>query len=79
MGGTFGGDESQLQEWVDDTGVTFGVAADTDGTYGQYDRVGATAPFPLDVIIDRNGIVRYQSVGYDPDAMEAVILELLEE
>ena len=36
-------------------------------------------PFPVDVIVDRSGIVRYASHEYDPDAMVAIIEELLAE
>ncbi len=52
---------------------------DADDTYDAYDRSEATAPFPLDVIVDQQGIVRYVAAEYDPDAMRAVIEELLAE
>ena len=37
----------------------------------------AAAPYPLDVIIVRDGIVAFASTHCEPDATEAVILELL--
>ncbi|MRG98430.1 choice-of-anchor D domain-containing protein [Polyangium spumosum] len=36
-------------------------------------------PFPVDVIVDKAGIVRYATHEYDPDAMTAVIEQLLAE
>lgn len=36
-------------------------------------------PFPVDVIVGKDGTVRYASHEYDPDAMTAVIEELLAE
>ena len=36
-------------------------------------------PFPVDVIVGKDGTVRYASHEYDPDAMAAVIEQLLEE
>ncbi|MDI3290830.1 redoxin domain-containing protein [Polyangium sp. 15x6] len=36
-------------------------------------------PFPVDVIVGKDGTVRYASHEYDPDAMAAVIEELLAE
>ncbi len=78
LGRSFGAvSNEELERWATDTGVSFPVVDDTAGTYGQYDRVGASAPFPLDVIVDQRGVVRYQSVGYEPDAMAKTIDELL--
>jgi len=66
-----------LRAWVAATGVTFPVMPDTAGTYGQYEAVGSTAPFPLDVIVDQQGTVQYVNTRYDPDAMAAVVEALL--
>ena len=51
---------------------------DSSNTYGQYDQVGASAPFPLDVIVDQQGVVRYLNTRYDPGGMADVIDGLLE-
>ncbi len=32
---------------------------------------------PLNLIIDKKGIIRYREIGYDPDAMRKLIEELL--
>ena len=71
--------DETILKFVDGTGVTFPVMRDSAGTYGEYDQVGATAPFPLDVVIDRNGIVRYVSTHYEPEEIERVVTELLAE
>ncbi len=69
-------DETVLA-WLEEAGATYPVMRDLAGTYGDYDHLGATAPFPLDVLVDQEGIVRYVDTRYDPDALEAVIENLL--
>ena len=34
-------------------------------------------PFPIDIIVDRDGTIAYIAREYDPDAMSAVIEKLL--
>ncbi len=58
--------------------MTFPIAYDLEDTYGEFDRGTATAPYPLDVIIDAEGIIRYLATDYDPDAMQAVLESLAE-
>ncbi len=64
--------------WAEQAGATFPVMVDDDDTYGDYDKYGATAPYPLDVIVDQSGMVAYIATHYDADAMAAVIDELLD-
>ena len=66
-----------MLDFAEYTGATFPIMYDGDGTYAHYNHDEATAPYPLDVIIDRDGIVAYVSTHYEPDAMEAVIRDLL--
>jgi len=70
-------DDDLVLDFGEYTGATFPLMYDSDGTYGYYNHDEATAPYPLDVIIDQDGVVAYVSTHYEPDAMEAVILELL--
>ena len=65
--------------FAEGAGATFPVMFDADGTYYTYDAVGASAPFPLDVLVDKNGVVRRVSTRYDPDTMEELVRELVEE
>jgi hypothetical protein len=71
--------DTTIEAFVEETGVDFPVFRDLAGTYNEYDQVGSSAPFPLDVVIDKNGIVRYVSTRYEPDVIEELILELREE
>lgn len=64
--------------WFEAAGGEFPVMVDSGGTYGRYDATGATAPFPLDVVVDQEGVVRYVDTRYDPDAIQAVLDELLD-
>lgn len=66
-------------EFVEQTGVSFPVVFDEEGTFREYDRAEATAPYPLDVIVDGEGIVRYVAAEYDAEAMARVVTELLAE
>lgn len=69
--------DSDVLAWFEATGATFPVMVDDDRTYGRYDATGSTAPFPLDVVVDQQGVVRFVDTRYDPDTIEAVIDELL--
>jgi len=66
-----------LDLWIEQSGATFPVMVDDDDTYRDYDKNGATSPYPLDVIVDQAGVVRYIATHYDPDAMAEVIDGLL--
>ncbi len=72
-----GFDREDLNTWIEQSGATFAVMIDQDDTYQSYDKHGATAPYPLDVIVDQSGIVRYIATHYDPNAMAEVIDGLL--
>ncbi|MFT7520971.1 MAG: hypothetical protein ACI9MC_003122 [Kiritimatiellia bacterium] len=65
--------------WVDNTGVGFPVFMDESNTYNRYDQTAASAPFPLDVVIDKRGVVRYVSTRYEPEKIETVIEQLMDE
>ncbi len=57
--------------------ITFPILLDNDYITPQYRQNGAISPFPLDYVIDQNGNVAYYRTEYDPEAMIAVIDELL--
>ena len=38
-----------------------------------------SAPFPLDVLVDKQGVVRYVSERFDPDELTAEVNALLAE
>jgi len=80
VGINFAETQQVAQTFVDNFGVTFRVLLDAQGgVFNQY-RPGpgaCTSPFPLDFILDRDGIIRYWKCEYDPTAMRAVLEELL--
>lgn len=58
---------------------TFPILLNASSVYGQYRQSGATSPYPLDYVIDQQGQVAYFSTEYDPEAMIAVIDDLLDQ
>ncbi len=52
----------------------------SSGLYSSYDRrstEGSYAPYPFQVLIDQNGVIRYIATQYDPAGMRDRIDELL--
>ncbi len=67
-----------LEVFVDAFQITFPVLLDHDNlVFDQYRLPGPQSPFPVDYVIDRDGTVAYQATEYDPDALTAVIDDLL--
>ena len=63
-----------------DPGVRIPVLLDTGG--GQYlsylyDGIEPWAPFPIHVVIDQEGVIRYLDFQNDPPALRAVVDGLL--
>ncbi len=57
--------------------MTYPILRDISGdVYSAYKIQGLT-PFPLDAIVDQNGIVQYLQTEYDPQFMLEVLLPLL--
>ena len=77
-GGLQGGDTPQIiQNFIDQTGVTFPVGFDTTSSYNLYPRLDAISPFPLDVVIGRDGNVAYVSREYDAAALLSAVQQAL--
>jgi peroxiredoxin len=64
-------------------GVYFPIAVEESGetpTYSDLASVHAGSnPYPIDVLVDKQGIIRYVAREYDPVGLEAKIQELLAE
>ncbi|MBD3334588.1 MAG: T9SS type A sorting domain-containing protein [Candidatus Eisenbacteria bacterium] len=68
-----------LESFQETYGMRFVGLEDPMGTtYSDYRVPDPEAPYPQDIIIDQNGIVRYWSWEYDPQTLIAVIDGLLE-
>jgi hypothetical protein len=76
-------DYTQLPEvanFCEDVGVTYPVGIEETMTYELFgDSFAGTNPYPIDVIVDKQGIIRYVAREYDPVAMQEMVEELLAE
>lgn len=77
-GGPGSADISIVEQFVEQTQVTFPIAFDA-GSYNSFRSGGGAglSPFPLDVIIGPDGRVAYLSREYEPTQMQSVIRSLL--
>ena len=71
--------DAAIEAFGQEHGVAFPLMRDSAGTYFGYLHGDWHSPFPLDVVIDRQGTVRYVDTRFVPDALEQVIQELLAE
>ena len=70
----------QVQQFIDNLGVTFDVGIEQSGTYGSLvENFAGLNPFPVDVLIDKTGKIRYVTREYDPYAIDEMIQQLLAE
>ncbi|WP_438008751.1 redoxin domain-containing protein [Sorangium sp. So ce321] len=71
----------QVQAYCDNIEITFPVGLEeTASTYAAVtSSFPGPNPFPVDVIVGKDGIVRYASHEYDPDTMTAIIEQALAE
>ncbi len=77
--GLFGGESvSTLNAFVEQTGVTFPILRNDTSYFDYAAPDGAISPFPLDVIADREGQIRYVRHEFDADAMIETIDRLRE-
>lgn len=70
---------TEYVEWLD---VTFPVATEVTGE-GTYAEITAnyegSNPFPVNILIDKQGTIRYIAREYDPFTMHNIVQELLAE
>jgi hypothetical protein len=73
-------DIAGVSEFVYNQGVTYPVGLETTSNYSLFQKnFDGANPYPTDVIIDKQGIIRFVAVEYDPAIMEAVVKDLLAE
>ena len=71
---------AEVENFCETLGVTYPVGVEETDTYGVFrDSFDGTNPYPVDVIVDKQGIIRYVAREYDPAAMEQTIQQLLAE
>ncbi len=67
-----------VAELVDEYGLTMPVGLGNWSHYNLYGRnSGGFTPFPVDFIVDQEGVIRYRATEYDPALMTSVIENLL--
>lgn len=70
----------RVKAFCDDIGVSFPVGVEETESYDLFRQSFAGAnPYPIDVIVDKQGIIRFVAREYDPTRMKAVVDELLAE
>ena len=71
-------DIAGVQRFTENLGVTFPVGLEQTGSYRRFaENFAGANPFPVDVIVDRDGTIVYVAREYDAAAMESVIERLL--
>lgn len=74
------GQASEVDTFVETLGVTYPVGVEDSATYEQFvQNFPGVNPYPVDVLVDKQGIIRYIAREYDPAAMDAKIQQLLAE
>ena len=74
-----GEDPQQLADFVTQTGITFPVV-NSQNTLGHFAYPpGVGYPYPRDVVIDKNLVVRAIRNSFNPGEMDALVKQLLAE
>ena len=78
--GLFGGEsQTTISAFRNQTGVTFPLLLG-DTTYSQYASPdGSISPYPLNVIVGKDGTIRYLSRQHDGAGMKSIIEQALAE
>ena len=70
----------QVQQFCDNLGVTYDVGLEQTETYSSLTQnFEGLNPFPLDIIVDRNGTIVHVTREYDPVALTEIIEQHLAE
>lgn len=64
-GGLTGMDAQYVVDYANNLGLTFPIVIDTTGSYGQYSGTDYIGPFPLDVVVNRQGEITFVKRDYD--------------
>jgi len=79
-GGPSTDDLAGVGEFTGKMGVTYPVGLEETSNYVAFaDNYRGANPFPVDIIVDRSGTIRYIAREYDPVAMTDLIERLLAE
>jgi len=71
---------AELQDYVAYLGPTYPVGIETSLNYSPISSIYSGAnPFPVDIIVGKDGTIRYIAREYDPVTMDTIIQEALAE
>ncbi len=65
-----------MSQFREQSGITFPIARTTNRSYSSFTQgssLGSISPFPLDVLIDKNGDIAYLSREYEPVELQRII------
>jgi len=74
------GDVAGLTDYVDYLNPTYPVATEAagQGTYADFSALyEGSNPFPVDIVVDKAGIIQYIAREYDPYTMDLLVQDLL--
>ncbi|MEK6609045.1 MAG: hypothetical protein AABZ30_15410 [Myxococcota bacterium] len=73
-------DMAGVQAYAENLGLSYPVGLETTAHYTEWaaNFTGAN-PFPVDILVDKAGIIRYVAREYDAPTMRALVEELLAE
>ena len=78
--GLAGGEtDDTLAAFIDQTGVTFPIAWDEATFRNSVAFPRSLSPYPRQVLIDRQGVIRYAAAEYDATELDLVLAEVLAE
>jgi peroxiredoxin len=72
-GGLTGQDQNYVEAYAANLGLTFPIMMDFNNSYSQYVGTDQIAPFPLDVVVDRNGVVQLVKRDFDIEVLSAAV------
>jgi len=75
--GITGTNYDEIPRFVAQTGVTFPIGTDASRSYRQFTTLDSLSPFPVDVIVGRDGTIAYHSQEFNLAAMVSAIERLL--
>ncbi len=65
-------------DFIEESSVTLPCLLDEDGSiYNSYPLIESYGPFPVHVVIGRDGVITYLSRQYDAEAVRAAITDAL--
>jgi hypothetical protein len=71
---------SDVYNFCDTLQITFPAGVEETANYALFTaNFAGTNPFPVDIVVDKNGIIRYVAREYDPAGIEAMVQTLLAE